>query len=82
MQTIDEFIEQTRTLSSQDRKRLLEHLQNLITEEAPTQPSTKKKGPYTHSLALAGTIHTLHPDVSADKYKHLAEAYADRHEEQ
>jgi hypothetical protein len=81
MQTVEEFIKQTRTLSPQDRKRLLEHLQNPIAEEAPTQPSTKK-GPYTHSLALAGTIHTLHTDVSADKYKHLAEAYADRHGEQ
>jgi hypothetical protein len=81
MQTIDEFIEQTRTLSSQDRKRLLEHLQHLIAEEVRTQPTTPK-GPYTHSLALAGTVHTLHTDVSADKYKHLAKAYADRHEEQ
>lgn len=81
MQTIEEFIEQTRMLSSQDRKRLLEHLQNFIAEEAHTQPSTKK-GPYAQSLALAGTVHTLHSDVSADKYKHLAEAYAARHEEQ
>lgn len=80
MQTIDEFIEQTRTLSSQDRRRLLEHLQNLIAEEAHPQSSTPK-GPYTHSLALAGTVHTLQTDVSADKYKHMAEAYADRHEE-
>ena len=81
MQTIDEFIQQTCTLSSQDRKRLLEHLQNLIAEETHIQPSTQK-GPYIHSLALAGAVHTLHTDVSADKYKHLAAAYADRHEEQ
>jgi hypothetical protein len=79
MQTIEEFIEQTRLLSSQDRKRLFTHLQNLIAEETPTQPSTQK-GPYAHSLALAGTVHSLHTDVSADKYKHLAAAYADRHE--
>jgi hypothetical protein len=80
MQTIEEIIKQTHSLSSQERKRLLEHLQNLIAEEASTQPSTPK-GWYTHSLALAGTVHSLHTDVSADKYKHLAEAYADRHEE-
>ncbi len=81
MQTIEALIKQTDTLSPQDRKRLLAHLQTLIAEEAHTQPATKK-GPYTHSLALAGTIHTSHTNVSADKYKHLAEAYADRHEEQ
>lgn len=82
MQTIEEIIRQTHLLSSQDRRRLLEHLRNLIAEDAPTQPSIKKKGPYAHSLALGGTVHSPHTDVSADKYKHLVEAYADRHEEQ
>ena len=81
MPTVEEFIKQTRTLSPQDRKRLLEHLQSLIEEEARAQPLTSE-GPYTHSLALAGTVHTAHTDVSADKYTHLAEAYANRHEEQ
>jgi hypothetical protein len=41
------------------------------------QPSVLE-GPYTRSLALAGTIRTDFTDVSADKYKHLAEAYAAR----
>jgi hypothetical protein len=30
--------------------------------------------------ALAGTIHSDYTDVSGDKYKHLAEIYADNHE--
>jgi hypothetical protein len=81
VQPIEEIIRQTRTLSVQDRKRLLEHLQNLIAEETPKQPSSKKR-PYAHSLTLAGAMHTRHADVSADKYKHLAETYADRHEDQ
>jgi len=80
MQTIETLIKQTDTLSPQDRKRLLAHLQHLVAEEAHAQPSISE-GPYAHSLALAGTVHTRHTDVSADKYKHLAAAYADRHEE-
>ena len=80
MQPIEEIIQQTHTLSVQDRKRLLEHLQNLIAEETPKPPSSKKR-PYAHSLAQAGTMHTRHADVSADKYHHLAVAYADRHED-
>lgn len=81
MQPIEEIIQQTHTLSVQDCKRLLEHLQNLIAEETPKQPSSQKS-PSAHSLALAGTMHTRHADVSADKYQHLAEAYADQHEDQ
>ena len=54
MQTLEELIKQTHSLSFQDRKRLLKHLQHLIAEETPAQPSTKK-GPYTHSLALAAS---------------------------
>jgi hypothetical protein len=81
VQPIKEIIRQTHTFSVQDRKRLLERLQNLIAEETSKQPSSKKR-PYAHSLALAGTMHPRHANVSADKYKHLAEAYADRHEDQ
>jgi hypothetical protein len=81
MQPLEEIMKQTHTLSAQDRRRLLEYLRSLIVEETPTV-SSNKKAPYAQSLALAGTMHSLHTDVSADKYKHLAEAYADRHEDQ
>jgi hypothetical protein len=30
-----------------------------------------------HMLSLAGTAHSDFTDVSSDKYKHLAEIYAD-----
>jgi hypothetical protein len=39
-------------------------------------------GSYARSLALAGTVHADFTDVSVDKYKHLAEAYADRNDNQ
>ena len=37
-------------------------------------------GRYARLLALAGTMHSDYTDVSTDKYKHLAEIYADNHE--
>jgi hypothetical protein len=37
-------------------------------------------GRYARLLALGGTMHSDHTDVSGDKYKHLAEIYADNHE--
>lgn len=77
MHTIEELIEQARRLSPKDRRRLVEALEELLAEEPGTeQPSLEE--PYARSLALASTVHTDFTDVSADKYRHLAEAYADR----
>jgi hypothetical protein len=78
MHTVEEIIEQVRRLSLQDRRRLVEELEGLLAEE--NQPPLD--GPYARSLALAGTVHTDFTDVSVDKYKHLAEAYADRNDNQ
>ena len=64
-------------MSREDRQRLVEQLEELSGEEQTTAP-VLLEGPYAHSLALAGTAHADYTDVSADKYKHLAEAYADR----
>jgi hypothetical protein len=36
---------------------------------------------YPRTLRLIGTGHTDYTDVSSDKYKHLAEIYADNHED-
>jgi hypothetical protein len=81
MHTVEEIIEQARHLSSQDQRRLVEELEAFLAPESEVaQPSPT--GPYAQSLALAGTAHTAFPDVSADKYKHLAEAYVDRHDDQ
>jgi hypothetical protein len=76
MHTVTELIEQIRLLPSQDRQQFLKELQALMKEERRKEQDASR-GPYTHSLALAGTVHTTHPDISADKYKHLVEAYAD-----
>ena len=77
MQTVEKIIEQARHLSPQDRQRLVEQLEDLSGEEQTTVP-VRPEDPYAHSLELAGTAHADCTDVSTDKYKHLAEAYADR----
>jgi hypothetical protein len=78
MNTVEAIIEQARQLLPQERRQLVEKLEQLLVEESEGQPF---EGPYARSLALAGTASSDFTDVSADKYKHLAEAYADRDDE-
>ncbi len=78
MHTVEETIEQVRRLPRQDQQQLLEGLEGLLDQDRIVEQPFVSEGPYTRSLALAGTIRTDFTDVSADKYKHLAEAYADR----
>jgi hypothetical protein len=80
MLTIAELINQIQLLPAPDQRQLLKELQVLV-EKEPSGKQETGEGPYACSLALAGTVHTRFTDVSADKYKHLAEAYADKHED-
>jgi hypothetical protein len=80
MPSVTELIDQIRLLPSQDQRHLLKELQVLVEKELSEKQETE--GPYAHSLALAGTVHASFTDVSADKYKHLAEAYTNKHEDQ
>jgi hypothetical protein len=81
MHTVEEIIEQVRRLSLQDRRWLVEELERLLAKEIE-ENQLPLGGPYARSLALAGTVHTDFTDVSVDKYKHLAEAYTDRNDNQ
>lgn len=75
MHTVEDIIEQAHRLSPKDRRRLIEELEDSLAAE-PGKEQFLPEGPYARSLALAGTAHTDFTDVSADKYQHLAEAYA------
>jgi hypothetical protein len=75
MYTVEDIIEQAHRLSPKDRRRLIDELKHSLVEE-PAEEQFLPEGPYARSLALAGTAHTDFTDVSADKYRHLAEAYA------
>lgn len=79
MQTVEDILEAARRLPPPERQRLKEEMEHLETE--PAEGRSDAEGPYAGLLALAGTAHTDFDDVSTDKYKHLADIYADRHED-
>ena len=78
MHTLEYIIDQARQLPRHDQRRLLKELEELLDQESIVEESLVPHGSYSRSLELAGTLHTEFTDVSADKYHHLAEAYADR----
>jgi hypothetical protein len=77
MHTIEDIIDRARQLPRQDQRRLLEELEDLLDQESTAEEFLIPEKSYSRSLGLAGTLRTEFTDVSADKYKHLAEAYAD-----
>lgn len=76
MQTLNEVLEAARRLSEDDRERLIEELE--ATLESHRIPEQQRQAAMEHMLSLAGTGHSDFTDVSSDKYKHLAEIYADK----
>jgi len=78
MSAVEKLLEQARRLSPGERRRLLARLERSLSRE-PARPRRRAaEGPYTRSLALAGTVHTSFSDVSSNKYGHVAEAAAGR----
>ncbi|MGH7963305.1 MAG: hypothetical protein ACRERD_16040, partial [Candidatus Binatia bacterium] len=71
------LIDHIRLLPSHDQQCLLQELRQFI-ENGTREEQNGREGPYARSLALAGTAHSAGTDVSADKYTHLAEIYAER----
>jgi hypothetical protein len=84
MRRARDIIEDIERLSIKDRRRVLRHLEQSLTRSRRHKPPLKRRpsgrGPYVALLELAGTAHSDHSDVSTDKYRHLAAAYADTHE--
>jgi hypothetical protein len=89
MTTLERIIEQATRLPTRDRRRVLDAVRkSLDNGKRGAKPKGKRvvrkvagKGPYATSLAAAGTAHSDYTDVSSNKYKHLAEIYADNHED-
>ena len=78
MSAVEKLLEQARRLSPGERRRLVARLERSFSRE-PTGPRrSPAAGPYAHSLALAGTVHTSFRDVSSNKYRHVGEAAAAR----
>jgi hypothetical protein len=81
MHGVHEIVEEAKLLPVPERRRLLHAIEDsLAKDEEQEAVSVPPGGRYARLLALAGTMHSDHTDVSADKYKHLAEIYADNHE--
>jgi hypothetical protein len=81
MRRLEHLLEEAKRLPYEDRRRLIEQLEALGTEEEETE-GEEKVGRYSHTLGLAGTMHSDATDVSSDKYRHLADVYADDHDEE
>ena len=86
MSSTKKIIEEIGRLSARNRRIVLNHLQQLKTKSSTSgrrssAPSHKAKArPYAMLLDLAGQAHSRHVDVSTDKYRHLAAAYANNHD--
>jgi len=86
MGSTKKIIDEIRRLSVRDRRIVLKHLEQLKTKSNAgrrrplARPHKAKARPYGALLDLAGQAHSNEVDVSTDKYRHLAAAYADNHD--
>jgi hypothetical protein len=87
MEKLERIIEQVRRLPVKDRRRLITVLNRSLVNGSKTAKEVKRtkkrpraEAPYAISLTFAGTARSDYSDVSSNKYKHLADIYADHHE--
>ena len=74
MTKLERLIEEARELPAADRLRLIEEVERSVEDETGASPLASSG--YGPLVALAGTAVSDFKDVSTDKYRHLAEAYA------
>jgi hypothetical protein len=77
MRAVDEILEKAKSLRPEERRELLERLEDSVSEEDTPGETPAARGRYPRSLAASGSARSEHSDVSSDKYRHLGEAYAD-----
>lgn len=78
MQTVEEIREALRQIEPEERKRLLLDELEAIEEVNGHDAEHLPENPYARTLALAGTVHSEHTDLSTDKNKHIADAIWER----
>ena len=74
--TVEQILEQAKHLSVDERRRLVEALEEALHGEDGGLEA-KRLAALDRWIARAGTGHSDFADVARDKYKHLAEAYSD-----
>jgi hypothetical protein len=72
---LEQILDQARRLSPSEQRRLVEALGAELRQAPPNGALDQALSDW---LAMAGRFHAESVDVSADKYAHLADAYADK----
>ena len=80
MHTVNEIVEEAKRLTASDRRRLVAEIQKGLVSEEVNGAQAQRLAALDAWIAKAGTGQSSFTDVARDKYKHLAEVYADRHE--
>lgn len=75
MDKLTAILDAARTLSHDERRRLILELDALEAEEQPAPPARRE--PFAALRALSGSVHSDFADISTDKYKHVAAASQD-----
>jgi hypothetical protein len=77
MRSVDDILKQANGLSPKERRKLIDSLEEGLSDEQATDPEAARLAGLARWLSRAGTGHSDFTDVSSDKYKHLAAVYAD-----
>jgi len=77
MRKVDEILKQASVLSPEERRNLIDSLEEELSDEQANKPGGPRQAGLDRWLARAGTGHSDFTDVSSDKYKHLSAVYAD-----
>ena len=80
MHTVNEIVEEAKRLTASDRRRLVAEIQKGLVSEEVNGAQAQRLTALDAWIAKAGTGQSTFTDVARDKYKHLAEVHADRHE--
>jgi hypothetical protein len=78
--TVNEIVEEAKRLTASDRRRLVAEIQKGLVSEEVNGAQAQRLAALDAWIAKAGTGQSSFTDVARDKYKHLADVYADRHE--
>jgi hypothetical protein len=76
MTKLERLIKEANELPEADRLRLLEEVERSLVN--PDAEQASRPGSYTSLMSLAGSVPSDFSDVSTEKYRHLADAYAPR----
>ncbi len=77
MRTIDEILQHASRLSPEERRKLVDSLEEGLADEQASDADASRLAALDRWIARAGSGHSDFTDVARDKYKHLAASYSD-----